>query len=271
MRGEDEDRSRQPRCIPLAMIFMSFALFTQVSSVAADCSNASALSISGANAVSSPGTSLYTATGGVPPYTWSVMGYQTQPGFSIDGDGSLTLTSQASGSYRITLRDACGAVGTLDGRVSNSGYCNSNSPGAKALSATVDYCPSPWSSASTSCTVGPFSISEACIMWAHAYCFDGPHIDSVCGLSCGDPLSYIWTRWDCEWQSSTYPPDGTKGFGGSCPGDSSSNAVPNTEPVGSTANLGNGNLYHLAASRAAHLFIQQPRSLQRSYGGRLDP
>ena len=102
------------------------------------------LRVTGSHGVKNSSTYSYPAASGSSASAWPMAGFRVQSGFSIDSDGNPTLTSSAGGSFRITVRDSCGAVVTLDGRVTNSGYRNSTTAFAKALNAGRN-CPDRWS------------------------------------------------------------------------------------------------------------------------------
>ena len=143
--------------------------------------NGAAISLAGPSSTTSSGQYQYTATGGVGPYTWSVAGFQTQPGFSIDNGGNLALANNAGGSFRVTVRDSLGALATLDAQVTNNGHWDSTTPAAEALSASRN-CPFPDSLGGCDCYQGHFWITQA---WNRlSVCLSNIDIGDLCGCSC---------------------------------------------------------------------------------------
>lgn len=82
-----------------------------------DCESAPPVVIEGSDATIKPGGYGYSATGGIPPYTWSVKG----TGVSIDENGNVTLADNACGSYYVTCTDSCGNQATASARITNAG------------------------------------------------------------------------------------------------------------------------------------------------------
>jgi N-acetylneuraminic acid mutarotase len=70
--------------------------------------SATELSISGDSEIAAGGTEQYSASGGLPPYSWSVSG----AGASIDSSGLLTVTGDF-GSWTVTVEDFSGQSATL--------------------------------------------------------------------------------------------------------------------------------------------------------------
>ena len=66
--------------------------------------------------VGQPFTSTLTATGGVPPYTWSVTSGTLQPGVTFGANGVFTGTPTAAGlsTYTVQVRDSVGQIATRD-------------------------------------------------------------------------------------------------------------------------------------------------------------
>lgn len=86
--------------------------------------------VSGSDAVTKPGTSAYSATGGAGGNTWSVVG----TGCSIDQDGNLTLGDTACGMSIITCEDCCGNSDSMEIRVTNGGSYGSVADTAFSIS-----------------------------------------------------------------------------------------------------------------------------------------
>lgn len=72
--------------------------------------------VSGSDAVTTPGSYSYIATGGAGSNTWSCVG----TGANIDQDGNLSL-SGACGMITVVCEDCCGNQDSIDIRVTNSG------------------------------------------------------------------------------------------------------------------------------------------------------
>jgi hypothetical protein len=62
-----------------------------------------------------PYSATLTASGGLPPYTWSVISGALPPGLSLDSAGNITGTPTTMGTYFATFQvvDPIGNVGTI--------------------------------------------------------------------------------------------------------------------------------------------------------------
>ncbi len=65
--------------------------------------------------VGSPYSATLTATGGLPPYTWSIISGSLPPGLSLDTSGNITGTPTTPGTYNFTVQvvDPIGNVGFI--------------------------------------------------------------------------------------------------------------------------------------------------------------
>jgi large repetitive protein len=56
------------------------------------------------------------ATGGVPPYTWSIIAGALPPGLTMDSNGNITGTPTTIGTYNFTVQfvDPIGNFGTVN-------------------------------------------------------------------------------------------------------------------------------------------------------------
>lgn len=65
--------------------------------------------------VGTPYNATLTATGGLAPYTWSVISGALPPGLSLDSAGNITGTPTAAGTFNFTVQviDPIGNVGSV--------------------------------------------------------------------------------------------------------------------------------------------------------------
>jgi hypothetical protein len=73
--------------------------------------------VTGSDALTKPGGSQFSVSGGNGPYTWSVSG----TGVTVTQEGYLELTGSACGVYTITCTDCTGRSSSVTGRVTNNG------------------------------------------------------------------------------------------------------------------------------------------------------
>ncbi|MFA5706163.1 MAG: hypothetical protein WDA41_07395 [Candidatus Neomarinimicrobiota bacterium] len=162
------------------------------------CANATALVLTGSDAVTSPGGYQYTVSGGVTPYAWSVSGV----GASIDENGYVSLDESACGAYTVTVTDRCGGSASLTARVTNHGQWYQQP--------TCGGLPDPYWGATN---FGPFYFGDtrvqATLGCCHAGNADGccgfPGIGDICAFCAGWNETqgthvcgwvYIW-KWEC--------------------------------------------------------------------------
>jgi hypothetical protein len=64
--------------------------------------------------VGTPYGATLTATGGLPPYTWSIISGSLPPGLVLDSSGNITGTPTVAGTYNFTVQvvDPLGNFGT---------------------------------------------------------------------------------------------------------------------------------------------------------------
>jgi hypothetical protein len=65
--------------------------------------------------VGTPYSATLTASGGLPPYTWSIISGSLPPGLSMDSSGNITGTPTTAGTYNFTAQvvDPIGNVGSI--------------------------------------------------------------------------------------------------------------------------------------------------------------
>ena len=172
-----------------------------------DCSNAPPLSITGPDGadggLSVPGEYLYTASGGLSPYSWSTDGTQRQTGISINQNGLVRLQSEACGSFIVTVTESCG----------NSAFMSvATNVGEWIETARCDY-DDPDPEGSVGCSMvssTKYSYDSFVIRWIHAPTnwispCGGPSCSEPCGLeeySCPECCApeYHLGHYEQEWR-----------------------------------------------------------------------
>jgi hypothetical protein len=81
------------------------------------CRSVTAITLSGSETVTKPGGYQYTAEGGGFQLTWTISG----TGATINQSGYVTLSSEACGSYTVTVTDECGYNDSMGVRITNAG------------------------------------------------------------------------------------------------------------------------------------------------------